>query len=30
MGATTDEETPVLNLMVAGDASDDPIDVSNA
>jgi hypothetical protein len=29
-GITTDEETPALNLMAAGDASDDPIDVTDA
>jgi hypothetical protein len=29
MGVTTDEETPVLNMTAAGDASDDPIDISN-
>jgi hypothetical protein len=29
-GITTDEEAPVLNLMAAGNASDDPINVTDA
>jgi hypothetical protein len=29
MGITTDEETPALHLMAAGDASDDPIELTD-